>query len=241
MVSYNNNPPKCDSTHPQSLTMYIEKCWNRFKSLPKYLSNNENKDKLQKQLKDRVQQSKSNKTLFTIDWKNEPFPIHLRHLIQISSKSNIISPKKRKAECGWNDNNQSRKIAKTSIGNGANVRIDITSEFLNKSDSDMSCSESDSSPINKIHNHNNGNINFQIQRNNKINSKIKFKNVFKIDNISDTSDTNESEEEEAYVFTKGRGFITKKIKKKKYKNKNKKKNKKKKKKTNIYMELKEWN
>ncbi len=38
--------------------------------------------------------------LFTIDWKNQPFPQYLQHLIQINDKSNALSPKKRKAESG---------------------------------------------------------------------------------------------------------------------------------------------
>ncbi len=61
-----------------------------------------------------------------------------------------------------------------------------------------------------------------MKRNSKINNKIKYKNVFKMDSDeSDTTDANSELEHDGYVLTKGKGFIATKIKKKRRKRRRK--------------------
>ena len=64
-----------NSTYPAALTMYFEKCLNKFKELPDHIATHSNYEKLQKELKIRIKKEKSKHTLFTVDWQNEPYPL----------------------------------------------------------------------------------------------------------------------------------------------------------------------
>ena len=77
----NNDSNNKNDTTPPALTAFITKCLDRFKQLPNHIATEINKNKLQKQLRSRVQTAKSHETLWTIDWNNEPFPPHCMSFI----------------------------------------------------------------------------------------------------------------------------------------------------------------